>query len=51
VRACIKAGLRCVGVLTGGVGADELRAEGAVEVHQGPAALLRVLPDSALRRN
>lgn len=51
VHACGKAGVPCVAVLTGGVGADELRAAGAVEVHQGPAALLRALPDSALRRS
>lgn len=47
-QACARAAVRCVGVLTGGVGRDELRAAGAAEVFEGPAALLAHLPQSAI---
>lgn len=43
VRAAERAGVPCVGVLTGGVGADELREAGAVAVHDGPVELLAAL--------
>jgi HAD superfamily hydrolase (TIGR01549 family) len=48
VHACRKAGVPCVAVLTGGVGAEELREAGAVAVYDGPADLLRHLGDSPL---
>jgi HAD superfamily hydrolase (TIGR01509 family) len=40
VRAATAAGLPCVGVLTGGIGAGELRAAGAADVLGAPADLL-----------
>lgn len=48
VRACRNAGVPCVTVLTGGVGAEELREAGAVAVYEGPADLLRRFEDSPL---
>jgi HAD superfamily hydrolase (TIGR01509 family) len=48
VEACQKVGLPCIALLTGGIGADELRDAGAVEVWPGPAALLESLPQSIL---
>ncbi len=50
VKACKKAGLACIAFLTGGTGRDELRQAGAVEIYQGPAELLKSLPDSFLAR-
>ncbi|MUL77102.1 HAD family hydrolase [Mycolicibacterium sp. CBMA 226] len=47
-QACARAAVRCIGVLSGGVGGDELRAAGVVEVFEGPHALLDHLPDSAI---
>ena len=40
VRAAAAAGLPCLGVLTGGIGEDELRAAGAADVVRAPADLL-----------
>ncbi|HEX5187997.1 MAG TPA: HAD family hydrolase [Streptosporangiaceae bacterium] len=40
VRACQKAGVPCVGLLSGGIAAAELSAAGAVAVFDDPAALL-----------
>jgi HAD superfamily hydrolase (TIGR01509 family) len=48
VHACRRAGVPCVAVLTGGVGAGELREAGAVAVYDGTADLLRHLEDSPL---
>jgi HAD superfamily hydrolase (TIGR01509 family) len=42
------AGVRCIGVLSGGYGASELRDAGAVEVYDDVAALLAGLDDSPL---
>lgn len=48
VKACRHAGLPCVAVLTGGIGAGELREAGAVAVYDGPADLLQHLDDSPI---
>jgi HAD superfamily hydrolase (TIGR01509 family) len=48
VEACRKAGVRCIGVLSGGVSRDELTSAGAVEVYRDPADLLAALPASLL---
>lgn len=45
MAAAIRAGIRSVGVLCGGVGAAELLGSGAEAVHDGPAALLDALDD------
>lgn len=50
VQACQKAGLTCIALLTGGIGRDELREAGAVEIYAGPAELLNSLPDSLIGR-
>jgi len=44
VRACQKSGVRCIGLLSGGIGRDELVDAGAVEVYSGPAELLERFP-------
>lgn len=51
VEACQKAGVRCIGVLSGGVSRDELAAAGAVEVYRDPADLLAALSASLLGGN
>lgn len=48
VVACGKAGVRCVGVLSGGISAAELTEAGAVAVYEGCPALLRDLDASPL---
>jgi HAD superfamily hydrolase (TIGR01509 family) len=48
VQACGKAGVPCIGLLTGGIGRAELLDAGAVEVYDGPAKLLDALPRSIL---
>ena len=40
VQACAKAGVPCIGLLSGGIGRDELTDAGAVAVYEGPADLL-----------
>jgi len=50
VEACGKAGVPCVGVLSGGVSRAELLEAGAAEVYDGPAELLGALPQSILGR-
>jgi HAD superfamily hydrolase (TIGR01509 family) len=54
VQACAKAGVVCVGLLSGGIGQDELRGAGAAAVYDGPAELLAALeagsPDRVLGR-
>jgi HAD superfamily hydrolase (TIGR01509 family) len=44
VHACQQAGVRCIGLLSGGIGRDELLEAGAVEVYSGPAELLERFP-------
>ncbi len=48
VQACRKAGVACVGVLTGGISAAELTDAGAVAVYEDCCALLRGLDASPL---
>ena len=48
VQACQKAGVPCIGLLSGGISRDELLAAGAAEVYRGPADLLTALPESLL---
>ena len=48
VQACQKAGVPCIGVLSGGVSRDELTSAGAVEVYRDPAGLLAALDGSLL---
>jgi HAD superfamily hydrolase (TIGR01509 family) len=48
VKACGKAGVACVGVLTGGISAAELTDAGAVAVYEDCRALLRELDTSPL---
>ncbi|MBV9162453.1 MAG: HAD family hydrolase [Pseudonocardiales bacterium] len=48
VKACGKAGVACVGVLSGGVSAAELIEAGAVAVYEDCRALLRELDTSPL---
>ncbi|MFE7531014.1 HAD family hydrolase [Kitasatospora sp. NPDC057542] len=50
VRAARRAGVPCVALAVGPDTGQELRAEGAVEVHRDAAALLSVLDDSLLAR-
>ena len=50
VEACKKAGLACIGFLTGGNSREELREAGAVEIYEGPAQLLESLQDSLIAR-
>jgi phosphoglycolate phosphatase-like HAD superfamily hydrolase len=50
VLAAQRAGLPCVGLLSGGIGEDELRSAGAAETYQDPAALLEKLEGSAIGR-
>jgi HAD superfamily hydrolase (TIGR01509 family) len=47
-QACERAGVRCVGVLSGGISEAELLAAGAVRVFPGPAELLDGFPSSLL---
>jgi HAD superfamily hydrolase (TIGR01509 family) len=48
VYACQKAGVPCIGLLSGGISRDELAAAGAAEVYPGPADLLADLRGSLL---
>ncbi|HWG15507.1 MAG TPA: HAD family hydrolase [Streptosporangiaceae bacterium] len=47
VQACAKAGVACIGLLSGGISREELLGAGAVEVHGDPAALLETLRTAA----
>ena len=51
VRACQKAGVRCVGVLSGGTSRAELLDAGAAAVYADPAEILGSLPASLLPGN
>ncbi|WP_127130042.1 HAD family hydrolase [Georgenia sp. SYP-B2076] len=48
VEACQRAGVACIGVLTGGISAAELRDAGAVAVYDSVAHLLAELDGSAI---
>src|SRR6201987_3975706 len=48
VQACRKAGVACIGLLSGGIGRDELMAAGGGEGYPGPAELLAGLRASLL---
>jgi HAD superfamily hydrolase (TIGR01509 family) len=48
VKAATRAGLRCVGVCSGGISRDELEAAGAIAVYEDVAALLDDLDRSPL---
>ena len=47
-QASQKAGVPCIGLLSGGIGREELADAGAAEIYAGPADLLDALPDSLL---
>jgi HAD superfamily hydrolase (TIGR01509 family) len=47
-QACRKAGVPCIGVLSGGFSRDELTSAGAAEVYSDPGELLAALPQSLL---
>ncbi len=47
-ESCGKAGVRCIGVLSGGYGASELRDAGAVAVYDDVAELLRRLDETPI---
>jgi HAD superfamily hydrolase (TIGR01509 family) len=49
-QACGRAGVSCVGVLSGGISEAELRGAGAVRVFGGPAELLAAFPDGLIAR-
>ncbi|PJE98013.1 HAD family hydrolase [Streptomyces carminius] len=51
VAACERAGVPCLGVLSGGLTRQELLDAGAVEVYENPADLLARLDDSLLGRS
>jgi HAD superfamily hydrolase (TIGR01509 family) len=48
VHACQKAGVPCIGVLSGGISREELISAGAAEVYRGPGDLLAGLAGSLL---
>jgi phosphoglycolate phosphatase-like HAD superfamily hydrolase len=50
VLAARRAGVPCIGLLSGGIGEEELRGAGAAETYRGPAALLEQLGGSAIGR-
>ncbi|MET7763287.1 HAD family hydrolase [Streptomyces sp. NPDC005393] len=50
VKACEKAGVRCIALLSGGIAREELKDAGAEEVYRDPADLLRHLDRTPLGR-
>lgn len=50
VRACQRAGVPCVGLLSGGSSSAELLEAGAVRVYRNPAHALESFPASLLDR-
>ena len=50
VQACQRAGVPCIGLLSGGLSRDELTSAGAAEVYPGPGDLLASLGESLLAR-
>lgn len=51
VQACIKAGVPCIGLLSGGISHEELTAAGAAEVYAGPGDLLAAFDRSLLSQD
>ena len=49
-RASRKAGVPCIGLLSGGICREELANAGAAEIYAGPGDLLARLPDSLIGR-
>jgi HAD superfamily hydrolase (TIGR01509 family) len=49
-RASRKAGVPCIGLLSGGICREELADAGAAEIYPGPGDLLTRLPDSLIGR-
>jgi phosphoglycolate phosphatase-like HAD superfamily hydrolase len=50
VKAAGKAGVVCVGLLSGGIGRDDLAGAGAAAIYDGPAELLAALRDGPPER-
>jgi HAD superfamily hydrolase (TIGR01509 family) len=50
VQASQKAGVPCIGLLSGGISRQELADAGAAQIYAGPAELLAALPGSLLGR-
>ncbi|GAA0316514.1 HAD family hydrolase [Streptomyces polychromogenes] len=50
VEAAARAGVPCIGLLTGGISEAELTAAGPVTIYRGPPELLRALDSSPLTR-
>jgi phosphoglycolate phosphatase-like HAD superfamily hydrolase len=48
VLAAERAGIRCIGLLCGGIAAEQLRSAGAANVYRDPAALLEDIDDSPI---
>lgn len=48
VQACRKAAVPCIGLLSGGIGRDELTAAGAAHVYADPGELLSAFDSSLL---
>jgi HAD superfamily hydrolase (TIGR01509 family) len=48
VQASGKAGVPCIGLLSGGIGRQELADAGAAQIYAGPGDLLARLPDSLI---
>ncbi len=48
VQASQKAGVPCIGLLSGGISRDELTTAGAAQIYPGPAELLADLGHSLL---
>jgi HAD superfamily hydrolase (TIGR01509 family) len=48
IQACLKAGVACIGLLSGGISRGELLEAGAAEVYAGPGELLAALGGSLL---
>jgi phosphoglycolate phosphatase-like HAD superfamily hydrolase len=48
VEASRKAGVPCIGLLSGGISRAELLGAGAAEVYRDPAELLEALPESLI---
>jgi HAD superfamily hydrolase (TIGR01509 family) len=51
IQACRKAGVPCIGLLSGGISRDELTTAGAVETYPGPGELLAAFGASLLGQN
>lgn len=50
VIAAERAGIRCIGLLCGGIAAEQLRGAGAAEMYRDPAALLDDIDASPIGR-